>query len=579
MSTRSASTRAAAVVGGYRLAPAAAAAGVPVDARSGMQSRGNAAVRVLAVLTVIGALMAAEAVAQSDARRGTEVDLATLDTVEVRSIRVDGSSVFTAAELAAAVAPYEQRAITFEELDELRHALSQRYAARGYVSSGVVIPDQRILDGVVTLQAVEGGLTDITVSGNRRLRERTIERRIEHRLGVPLNVNDLQAALHALQEDPLIQRIDAQLLPGEALGESHLRLGVTERPPLDLAVIASNDRSASVGEDRGLLGLTYRGLIGNGDVLSGQLGLTSGVRDSVLSYSVPIGAGGTALELLLTDQDADIVEDPFDTLDIESRLESWSVTATRPFVEQSGQSVTGIAYFEHKRSESTLLGMPFSFSPGDIDGKAEGSSVGIGAEWIRRGAAQAWSARATLRVGVDALDAMVRAAGPDGRFTAFLGQFQYLRQLAWRGSEVLVRQTVQIAFDPLLAMYKLPIGGRYTVRGYRENSFVRDNGAAVSAEYRFAPWVDATGQPRGRFELAVFADYGVSWDEDNALATSREERIASVGLGTLWNPIPWLNVEVYWGDALDEPSDPGESLQDRGIHYRVAFQKSFRKPL
>jgi hemolysin activation/secretion protein len=541
-----------------------------------VKGRGKAP-RVIAFVAALAAAGAAAraAAAESDAQRGAEENLATLDAVEISSIRVDGSSVFTPAELAAAAAPYEHRAISFEELDELRHALSQDYLARGYVNSGVVIPDQRIVDGVVTLQAVEGQLTDITVLGNRRLRERTIERRIEHRLKEPLNVNDLQATLRVLQEDPMILRLDAQLLPGEALGESHLRLGVTERPPLELALIASNDRSASVGEDRGTLALTYHGLIGNGDVVSGEFGLTSGVQDSLLSYGVPIGAGGTTLEALLTDQDADIVEEPFDALDIKSHLESWSLTASRPFVQRVEHTVTGIVYFEHKRSESTLLGLPFSFSPGDVDGKAEGSSVGIGAEWNRHGGPRAWAARATVQVGVDALGATVRAAGPDSRFTAFLGQFQYLQQLPWRGSSVLVREVMQIAFDPLLAMYKLPIGGRYTVRGYRENLFVRDNGAAVSAEYRFAPWVDETGQPRGHLLLAVFADYGVSWDEDNALATSRKERIASVGLGVLWDPIPWLGIELYWGDALDEQTYPKESLQDRGIHYRVGFQKSF----
>ncbi|HEU4618087.1 MAG TPA: POTRA domain-containing protein, partial [Gammaproteobacteria bacterium] len=109
-----------------------------------MRRHDDAAACVLGVLIVLGASAAAQDVArpQDVVASGAEEDLTRLDAVEVSTIRIDGSSVFTPAELAAAAAPYEHRAISFEQLDELRHALSQGYAARGYVNSGVVIPDQ-----------------------------------------------------------------------------------------------------------------------------------------------------------------------------------------------------------------------------------------------------------------------------------------------------------------------------------------------------------------------------------------------------------------------------------------------------
>ena len=139
----------------------------------------------------------------------------------------------------------------------------------------------------------------------------------------------------------------------------------------------------------------------------------------MLSYHVPLTAGGVVLDVVGTDQQADIVEESFRALDIESRLKSWSFNASYPFVKDYAGTLTGTLGFEHKHSESTLLDLPFSFSPGDIDGRAQGSAIGAGMEWARRQPTRTWAARGTLQIGVDALDATVSPTGPEYRVRNF----------------------------------------------------------------------------------------------------------------------------------------------------------------
>ena len=62
--------------------------------------------------------------------------------------------------------------------------------------------------------------------------------------------------------------------------------------------------------------------------------------------------------------------------------------------------------------------------------------------------------------------------------------------MGWRESHLILRASTQLASDALLAMEKFVVGGHATVRGYRENQFVRDNGFAASAELRFPLFVD-----------------------------------------------------------------------------------------
>src|SRR5262245_33615840 len=142
-----------------------------------------------------------------------EAPLVRLDSATFAEIAVEGNSVLESDELEALTSPYENRPISFENLQALQQELSRRYVERGYVTSGVLIPDQNANDRVV-LRAVEGELTSVVVEGNRRLSDGAIERRTVHYVDTPLNIADLQRGLRNLQNDPLIERVNAELEPG-----------------------------------------------------------------------------------------------------------------------------------------------------------------------------------------------------------------------------------------------------------------------------------------------------------------------------------------------------------------------------
>src|SRR5262245_49507882 len=72
--------------------------------------------------------------------------------VIVREIQVLGSTVFTAQELAQVTDPYLNREITSEDIESLRVALTLLYVKRGYSTSGTLVPDQAIVEGLLTLQ-------------------------------------------------------------------------------------------------------------------------------------------------------------------------------------------------------------------------------------------------------------------------------------------------------------------------------------------------------------------------------------------------------------------------------------------
>jgi len=82
------------------------------------------------------------------------------------------------------------------------------------------------------------------------------------------------------------------------------------------------------------------------------------------------------------------------------------------------------------------------------------------------------------------------------------------RRLTDWGLQALTRLDVQLASAPLLPLEQIAVGGRYSVRGYRENQLVRDNGVIGSVEARVpvvrnVSWADVV-------ELASFMDAGTA---------------------------------------------------------------------
>ena len=86
----------------------------------------------------------------------------------LREVRITGNTALNDAELREVWAPYTDDWITFTELEKLRDELTLAYVARGYLTSGAVIPDQSLKEGVLEVQIVEAPGSDNGAADIRR---------------------------------------------------------------------------------------------------------------------------------------------------------------------------------------------------------------------------------------------------------------------------------------------------------------------------------------------------------------------------------------------------------------------------
>ncbi len=487
--------------------------------------------------------------------------------VHVKEFRVEGSSVFSKEELDQLTAPFSGRLISSEELLRARDAITDHYIENGYLTSGAMIPDQDASDGVVTIRVIEGVLTDVEVQGVRRFRPGYFSVRLRRAGRAPVNVNDIEAQLQLFHSDPQVARVDAQLLPGAQRGESVLLLIVEENPFYGLDLASANDNSPGVGSYTGYIEPHLSNLIGVGDQWDSQFQISDGLRQYNGRVSIPLSPFDTLFSVHYQHSESDVVEAPFDQLEIESQSDTYGITIDHPLLRTRNNEIHIGVTGEWRTSKTRLLDTCFSFVLGTSDCRTKVSVLRTFAGWSWSTSNLVVAARATWSLGFHALGSTNRSSPlPDSKFVSWLAQVQMAHRLPdeWLGTEIIARFDAQVADDALVGIEKFSVGGMRTVRGYRENQYVRDNGLVASVEVRIPIWRDRNG--RTIAQLAPFFDYGRSWN--NEIITHKEE-IASVGVGIRLSPWDWLHGELYWGGRLKKAPKLSDDIQNDGIHFAI----------
>ncbi len=452
---------------------------------------------------------------------------------------------------------------------QVRTAITQAYVDRGYITSGAFIPPQTLTEGVVKIEVIEGSVEEINITGNRRLRPVYIRSRLRLAAETPLNVEQLLEGLQLLQLDPLIETISADLQAGIRPGTSLLQVNVQEARSFFVTPSIDNARSPSVGSFRRQIEVSEGNLLGFGDRISLIYSNTDGSNGIDASYSIPVNPRNGTVGLGFGLTRSNVIEEPFDVLDIEAESRYYELSFRQPIVLRPTEEFALGLTFSRQESQ-TELGIddigPFPLSPGaDAEGRSRISALRFSQEWTQRTDRQVLAARSQFSLGLDLLDSTINSDAPDSRFFAWRGQGQWVRLLG-ADTLFLIRGDVQIADSALMPLEQFGLGGQETVRGYRQDTLLTDNGALLSTEIRLP--IVRVPQVDGILYVVPFVDIGTGWNSEGD--NPDPNLLAGTGLGLLFQLSDRLSARIDWGLPLVEVENQGDSLQAEGFYFSVS---------
>jgi hemolysin activation/secretion protein len=486
----------------------------------------------------------------------------TKNKITIKTIQVLGNTVLKP-EINQLISPYIGQSKTFDELLELRSKITQLYLENGYLSSGAFIPNnQDLTTGNISIQVIEGELEKIEITGLKRLQDGYIRKRLELGASTPLNKEKLERSLQLLQIDPLLSQVNAELGAGSVPGRNILRLILKEAPAFHANLVINNDQSPSVGSFQTNLGISHDNLLGFGDQLSLDYGRTAGLNLYGAAYALPLNPNNGTLNFRYSTNNSKIIQDPFQDLGIRSESQTLSMGIRQPLIRSVLSEFALGLNFDLRRSQTFILDdIPFSFSEGSKDGESKVTAIRFIQDWVDRSSNRVLAARSQFSLGINAFGATSNAGNlPDGQFFSWLGQFQWVQPVAPR--IILVsRLATQLTPDSLLSLERFSLGGADTVRGYRQNQVVSDNGILGSFEFQIPITRNAE-----LLRLHPFLDWGYGWNQQGE--NPDPNFVASVGMGLRSRFLSGLETRLDYAIPLIRSS----KLEDQRLHFSLRYQ-------
>ncbi|WP_199249002.1 filamentous hemagglutinin N-terminal domain-containing protein [[Phormidium] sp. ETS-05] len=413
---------------------------------------------------------------------------------------------------------------------------------------------------------------------------------VKSRLGVTpgeaVDTVQLLEALQKLQFDPRIAKISAELAAGVKPNTSFLSVVVEPTPVLSAEMALDNGRSPGVGTFRRQIQLTQRQLLGLGDIATINYSNTDGSNTWDFAWSVPINARNGTISTFYSTGNSEIIEQPFDRVDIDAESRSYGLSYRQPIIQSvKPKKPTNRPNREYIRSEfalgfsatrtesqTSLLGVDFPLSPGANNrGETKVSALRFFQDALWQDSRQIFAARSEFSLGLGAFDATINDSEPDSRFFAWRGQGQWVRRLQQNSNTLLVmRGDVQLAANSLLPVEQFSIGGFQSVRGYRQDALLVDNGAFASVELHYP--ILQFPQWRGTVQLIPFVDFGMGWNWDSGSRPNPDKNaFFSTGLGVQLQMGSDFVARLDWGIPLVDVDARDRTWQENGVYFSVKW--------
>lgn len=504
-------------------------------------------------------------------------------TVDVRGFRIGGVGehpqqgitptsiqALLDARFAELAAGADRVALTFDQLQDVAQAVTRAYRDAGFVVATAYLPVQRIEDGVVAFEVLEGRLGEVIVEGNSRVRSSAIAAPARALQGQALHRDEVDAALMAMRDIPGVTP-SAVLQPGKAQGETDLLVTVTEEErPFSVALVASNHGTDLTGRYRAGIELAWRNALGLGDRVS--VGYVHGLDPeqstaASFGWNVPVPAvDGLAVVAAYSRSEMEVSSGPFAALEMTGPTEVAQLGLDWKFHNRPLLQMQGSLRFVREHSQLEALGFQLSDQSFDV----------VDAGFVLRHVDQRTRGvnlvQANLRHAIND-----RSLDPDLVTPLRTSDWTLLRVALARMQYLTPTQRLygrvygQYTRDVLVPMEQIALGGPDSVRSLPVSEVLGDLGYQASLEYQVdAPGFGEVASPFGgrpwrdvlRFE--VFVDHGRVRAARGALAAEPGRTYNGAGAGLVFR-LPHfhgLELELAGAKAIgNSASSDGDDFQ------------------
>lgn len=471
----------------------------------------------------------------------------------VSSITLHGNEQVPTSALAPIISEYQNKELTFNDLQLLCYGITQHYRRQGFLFARAVVPQQTLKDGALELQVIEARLGEIRIDNQSPATTQFLDRVLSQApAGKAIKENTLNRALLLLQDVPGI-KVRTAIRAGQSLGLSDLRVAVTKQSPKhQLSVHNFGSRSTHRMRLNG--GLNFANLLGTGDLLAATLS-TSGERmvQGGINYELGLGDNSNRLGFQLSYLDYALGENLKD-LNAEGQASTLAMYWRHHWLRNLSANLSSNVQLQRQSLDDQLDNGAF-LTERDVDSLLLSLTGDIRDFGFDNSISSLTLAATIGELTFSNPEARARdrlSANSQGRFSRVNLSLQH-RQALSPELELSARLSAQWAQDNLDSSQKQGTTGPYAVRGYDVGGVSGDSATLLSTElqYRFSD------TDYGRFAFYGFIDAAQAQLNQHRWAeVSGKNRVslAGAGFGLRWQHQDW-NSQLFVAAPIGNKPD------------------------
>ena len=465
----------------------------------------------------------------------------------LKQVILDSSDAYKTQNFQAILNNYVGKEVSFADLNTLTADMTRKYREDGYVFSRVILPPQKIKDGVLHVQAIEGRIVNVDVTGNYKDNNQLIKKMADKiRSAGPANTKEIERYLLLIDDLPGITARSV-VKPSATPGGGDLTI-IIEQDNFEGSAGINNRGSRFVGPWRGEVVGAFNSLFGIHDRTTLR-GISSSDAEELMfgeiTHEEQIGSEGMRLK----GRYAKTSTKPggsLEPLDIEGDSDLFDLEALYPMLRGRQLNLNLLAGFNANNTDTDLSGSQIAedhVRSARIGGRVDFTDALRGVNQFEL----------TGTHGLDVFDATEDGTGRsrangEHNFTRWNATATRIQDL-YGDLSLSLSATGQASHDPLLASEEFTVGGEGFGRGYDAGEIAGDRGYAGIAELQYGGPVDTDWLKS--YQLYTYIDYGRVKNLDPVVGETEEDSMTSAGLGVRFN----LNYDISGNIEFAAPLD------------------------
>ncbi|MEQ1966517.1 ShlB/FhaC/HecB family hemolysin secretion/activation protein [Xenorhabdus nematophila] len=447
----------------------------------------------------------------------------------IHYIQFEGAESLPASAQQALSKPYVSHCLTAGKINELVRKVSNTYIEKGYVTSQAGLKEQDLSAGILTITITEGKVDSIRLDGETPL---ALKMAFPNMKGKPLNLRDIEQGMEQLNRLPS-QQITIDIQPAKQPGYSDVILKRTaSRLPVNISLGLDNSGQKNTGAEQINTTIGLDNLLHLADRWSISANRNSDFRHNHQSWSItsgvtiPYGYWSFDYQYAKNSSFQMISPDTFNARH-ESKGQTHQLKINRTLYRDGKQKLALNMGLVRRQTSNVTAGVKLSINSPTLN------TISLGANYSTTLAGGYMTFNPIFSRGLDIWGTTKDNSGtrnaPKSQFRKFSLSSSYFIPVT---DDIYYLTSLYGQFTPdnLYASERLSLGGQYSVRGFKEQNLIGNNGGYWRNELN---WKLTTLPLLGELSLNSALDTG--WLKNNKKGQIEGGNVTGASLGISLN--------------------------------------------